>query len=117
MDTSEFFRSIEIAATFSSEKATKADLFGGRQLFVGLNCFEPGQSQKVHVHAGADKFYLVVTGKARMTVGDETREVGPGTVVWAPADLPHGVALALERTVMLVAIAPPPTAVTRPAAL
>ena len=113
---SEFFRSIEMAATFSTEKAAKAGLFVGRQLFVGLNCFEPGQSQKVHVHAGADKFYLVVTGKARMTVGEETREVGPGTVVWAPADLPHGVAQALERTVMLVAIAPPPAAVTRPAA-
>jgi quercetin dioxygenase-like cupin family protein len=113
---SEHFRSIHAAATFDGEKATKADLFRGQGLFVGLNCFEPGQSQKVHVHAGADKFYLVVTGKARITVGEETREVGPGTVVWAPADLPHGVAQALERTVLLVAIAPPPTAVTRPAA-
>lgn len=112
----EYFKSIDTAARFSAEKAAKADLFVGRQLFVGLNCFEPGQSQKVHVHAGADKFYLVVTGKARMTVGEETREVGPGTVVWAPADLPHGVAQALEPTVMLVAIAPPPAAVTRPAA-
>jgi quercetin dioxygenase-like cupin family protein len=112
----EHFLSIHAAATFDREKATKADLFRGQHQFVGLNCFEPGQSQKVHVHGGADKFYLVVTGKARITVGEETREVGPGTVVWAPADLPHGVAQALERTIMLVAIAPPPTAVTRPAA-
>jgi quercetin dioxygenase-like cupin family protein len=110
------FQSIHTVATFSSEKAAKVDLFIGEQLFVGLNCFESGQSQKTHVHAGADKFYLVVSGKARMTVGEETREVGPGTVVWAPADLPHGVAEALERTVMLVAIAPPPASVTRPAA-
>lgn len=86
----------------------KADLFAGQHLFVGLNCFEPGQSQKVHVHGGSDKFYLVVTGKARITVGAETREVGEGTVVWAPADMPHGVDEALERTVMLVALAPPP---------
>jgi quercetin dioxygenase-like cupin family protein len=112
----DYFKSIDSLVTFGAEKATKADLFAGRQLLVGLNCFEPGQSQKVHVHAGADKFYLVVTGKARMTVGEETREVGPGTVVWAPAELPHGVARALERTVMLVAIAPSPAAVTRPAA-
>jgi quercetin dioxygenase-like cupin family protein len=112
----EHFRSIHAVAMFDAEKETKGDLFRGHHLFVGLNCFEPGQSQKVHVHAGADKFYLVVTGKARITVGEETREVGPGTVVWAPADLPHGVAQALERTVLLVAIAPPPTAVTRPAA-
>lgn len=112
---SQYFRSIHAVATFDAEKPTKADLFRGQYLFVGMNCFEPGQSQQVHVHAGADKFYLVATGKARMTVGEETREVGAGTVVWAPADLPHGVAQALERTVMLVAIAPP-TALRRPAA-
>ena len=112
----EHFHSVPKAATFDAVKATKADIFVGQQLFVGLNCFEPGQSQKVHVHAGADKFYLVVSGKARITVGDQTREVGAGTVVWAPADLPHGVDEALERTVMLVAMAPPPAALTRPLA-
>lgn len=112
---SDYFRSIDAAATFDTDKATKADLFAGRSLLVGLNCFEPGQTQKIHVHAGSDKFYLVVSGKARMMVGEETREVGAGTVVWAPADLPHGVAQALERTVMLVAIAPPPGVIHRPA--
>jgi quercetin dioxygenase-like cupin family protein len=111
----DYFRSIDAAATFATDKAAKADLFAGRYLFVGLNCFEPGQTQKVHVHAGSDKFYLVVSGKARMIVGDQTREVGAGTVVWAPADLPHGVAQALERTVMLVAIAPPPGVTRQPA--
>ena len=102
-----FIQIADIAA-FDPDKAAKADLFKGERLFVGVNCFEPGQSQRVHIHAGADKFYLVVSGRARMTVGEVTREAGPGTVVWAPADVPHGVAEALERTVMLVAIAPPP---------
>lgn len=103
-----YFTAIDAAAGFDAGRATKADLFRGDRLFVGLNCFEPGQGQKVHAHAGADKFYLIVSGRARLTVGEETREAGPGTVVWAPADVPHGVAEALERTVMLVAIAPPP---------
>jgi quercetin dioxygenase-like cupin family protein len=105
---SDYFRDIGEATIFSTEKAAKADLFSGRQLFIGLNCFEPGQTQRAHVHAGADKFYLLVSGRARMTVGEVTREVAAGTVVWAPADVPHGVAEALERTVMLVGIAPPP---------
>jgi quercetin dioxygenase-like cupin family protein len=103
-----YFRQAGDAATFSADKATKADLFSGDALFVGLNCFEPGQAQRTHIHAGADKFYLVLSGRARMSVGDQTQEVGPGTLVWAPADIPHGVAEALERTVMLVGIAPPP---------
>ena len=112
----EYFRSILREATFSSDRAAKVDLWLGRQLFVGLNCFEPGQSQEVHAHAGADKFYLILSGKARMIVGEETRDVGEGTVVWAPADVPHGVVEALERTVMLVAIAPPPGGVSPPRA-
>jgi quercetin dioxygenase-like cupin family protein len=104
----EFFREIGTAAAFDRAKAAKADLFRGATLFAGLNCFEPGQGQTVHAHAGADKFYCVISGRARLTVGDDTREAGPGTVVWAPAGVPHGVAEALERTVLLVAIAPPP---------
>jgi quercetin dioxygenase-like cupin family protein len=103
-----YFRTIEGATTFGTDRPGKADLFGGDRLFVGLNCFEAGQRQHVHTHAGADKFYLIVSGRARMTVGTETREAGAGTVVWAPADVPHGVEEALERTVMLVGIAPPP---------
>src|SRR3989442_1258629 len=53
---------------------TKLDCFRSRHLLVGLNCFEPGQEQTVHAHDGADKFYFVVTGKARFTVGDRTLE-------------------------------------------
>jgi quercetin dioxygenase-like cupin family protein len=104
----EYFRSVTRSAAFSAEKAAKTDLFAGEHLFVGLNCFEPGQSQKVHAHAGADKFYYVCSGRARLTVGEATREVTAGEIVWAPAGVPHGVAEALERTVLLVGIAPPP---------
>ncbi|CAN5897980.1 cupin domain-containing protein [soil metagenome] len=105
---SDFFRSITQSAVFSAEKAAKADLCAGDHLFVGLNCFEPGQSQKVHTHAAADKFYYVCSGRARLTVGEETREVAAGEIVWAPAGVPHGVVEALERTTLLVGIAPPP---------
>ena len=99
-------------ALFHSGKATKIDLVRGEAMFLGLNCFETGQSQPVHTHAGADKFYLVLSGNARMIVGSETWEAPAGTLVWAPADVPHGVEAALERTVMLIGIAPPPRAVS-----
>jgi quercetin dioxygenase-like cupin family protein len=105
---SDYFRKVERSATFGPDNAAKADLFAGERLFVGLNCFEAGQTQKVHAHSSADKFYYVCSGRARLTVGEETREVGAGEIVWAPAGVPHGVEQALERTVLLVGIAPPP---------
>jgi quercetin dioxygenase-like cupin family protein len=110
------FKSVNELAEFSGEKMFKADLFSSPNLFVGLNCFQRGQSQKVHVHADSDKFYVVLSGKARITVGSDTREVGAGGIVWAPADIPHGVAEALEPTIMLVAMAPPPAPINPPAA-
>jgi quercetin dioxygenase-like cupin family protein len=105
--TTSFFDPATLAA-FRPDKMTKADLAQGGRLFLGINCFEQGQAQAVHTHPGADKFYFIVYGKARRTVGEETRVAGAGTVGWAPADIPHGVEEALERTLMLVAMAPPP---------
>jgi quercetin dioxygenase-like cupin family protein len=103
-----YVRRVAGLVAFRPDKGTKADLFRGDRLFVGLNCFEVGQSQPSHVHGGADKFYYIVSGRARFTVAEESFEAEAGAVVWAPADLSHGVEQALERTVMLVAIAPPP---------
>lgn len=97
-------------ASFDPGKVAKANLMRGKTLFVGLNCFEPGQSQRIHSHADADKFYLILSGKARLSVGSETAVAAAGTLVWAPAGVPHGVEEALERTVMLIAMAPPPGA-------
>ena len=103
-----YVRRLDDLASFRPDRATKADLFRGERLFVGLNCFEAGQSQPSHVHGGADKFYYVVSGRARFMVGEESFEAQVGAVVWAPADVPHGIEQALERTVVLVGIAPPP---------
>jgi quercetin dioxygenase-like cupin family protein len=95
-------------AVFSAAKMTKVDCFRSERLLVGLNCFEPGQSQAVHAHAGADKFYVVVSGKANFVVGERTVSAGPGDLILAPSGVPHGVERAETRTVVLVAIAPAP---------
>ena len=91
-------------AVFSADKMQKLDCALTDRLLLGLNCFEPGQSQKVHAHAGADKFYMVLSGRAKVVVGAEAREVGAGDLVFAPAGVDHGVETAYERTVMLVGI-------------
>jgi hypothetical protein len=102
---SEYFRRMAAAAVFGADKPGKADLFAGRHLFVGINCFEPGQTQRVHTHAGADKFYLVVSGRARMTSAKTRR---PGRGRWCGRrPTCRGVAEA-RRTVLLVGSLHPP---------
>lgn len=97
-----FYPDVAARAAFAPDGMRKLDCFETPRLFVGLNCFEPGQAQRVHAHPAADKFYLVLSGKASITVGDETRDVAAGDLVLAPAGVSHGVGTALERTVIMV---------------
>ena len=91
-----------------AEKFYKTTLWQGERVMVGMNCLEPGQTQQVHAHDGADKFYFVLEGEGRFTVGDEQTDAAAGTLVVAPSGIPHGVAnTANERLSLLVAIAPP----------
>jgi quercetin dioxygenase-like cupin family protein len=108
MDTQDLLQHLPDRAQFSGTKMMKLDCYRSDRLLVGLNCFEPGQEQKVHAHAGADKFYFVVSGKARFVIGDGTIEARAGDLVLAPAGVPHGVGQVLERTLLLVGIAPAP---------
>lgn len=108
MGTQDLIQRLPARAAFAAATMTKLDCFRSERLLVGLNCFEPGQTQRVHVHAGADKFYFVVSGKARFILENKTVEARSGDLILAPAGLPHGVEQALERTVVLVGIAPAP---------
>ena len=90
-----------------AEKFFKTTLWPGEHVMVGLNCLEPNQTQSVHAHEGADKFYLVLEGNGHFTVGGEDRDAGTGSLVIAPAGVAHGVSNnGNTRLSMLVAIAP-----------
>lgn len=90
-----------------AEKFYKKTLWHGAHVMVGLNCLEPNQAQRTHAHEGADKFYFVLEGRGRFTLGDEEREVEGGTLVVAPAGVNHGVTNTGDtRLTLLVAIAP-----------
>ncbi len=91
----------------AGEKFFKTTLWQGEHVTVGLNCLEPNQIQPVHAHDGADKIYFVLEGHGRFTFGDQTHEAATGTLVIAPAAVPHGVTnIGDSRLSLLVAIAP-----------
>ena len=104
-----YFLNWEDHAGSQAEKFYKTTLWSGEHVMVGLNCLEPGQTQKVHAHDGADKFYFVLEGSGRFTVGDEEREANAGSLVVAPSGISHGVTNnGSGRLSLLVTIAPPP---------
>ncbi len=95
-------------AQFQADKMAKVDLASTPRMICGLNCFEPGQAQKTHAHAGADKLYYVVEGSGEFTVGAEKRLLGAGEGLHVPENIDHGVVNTSphQRLVVLIVIAP-----------
>lgn len=91
------------------DKMYKSTLFESPRLLLGLNCLEPGQSDRVHTHPDQDKFYVVLEGEGEFTVGGESLCAGPGRTVLAPAGVTHGVAnRGAQRLVILMGLTPWP---------
>ena len=92
---------------YQPDKMAKVDLVASPRLMTGLNCFEPGQAQKVHAHAGADKLYIVVEGSGEFSVGPEKRQLAAGDLLHVPEQVEHGVVnTGASRLAVLIVIAP-----------
>ncbi len=50
----------------------------GDQVFLGRVTYEPGTTVKRHSHEHTEQAMLVLEGSLQMTIGDETRDIGPG---------------------------------------
>ena len=74
-------------------------------LSAGLYVLEAGDTDPQQPHS-EDELYLVVAGRARITVGDEVRAVRAGSVVFVGASVPHRFHDIEERLEILVVFGP-----------
>jgi mannose-6-phosphate isomerase-like protein (cupin superfamily) len=74
-------------------------------LSVGLYVLAAGQPDMQQPH-GEDEVYYVVSGAGRITVGDEERDVGPGSIVFVAATVPHRFHDIAEDLTLFVAFGP-----------
>ena len=94
-------------AAYQADKMAKVDLVSSPRMMAGLNCFEPGQVQKVHAHGGADKLYYVVEGAGEFSVGDKKTTLKAGDMLHVPENVDHGVVnTGSSRLAVLIVIAP-----------
>ena len=71
----------------------------------GLYTLEAGAIDGQSPHS-EDEVYVVMSGRARITVGEEACDVGPGSVVYVRATVPHRFHDIAERLEILVVFAP-----------
>jgi mannose-6-phosphate isomerase-like protein (cupin superfamily) len=74
-------------------------------LSVGLYVLKAGERDLQRPHT-EDEVYYVVSGRAKVTVGDETRDVRPGSIVFVATAVPHRFHDITEDLTLFVAFGP-----------
>ena len=74
-------------------------------LSAGLYVLDAGATDTQSPHT-EDELYYVVEGRARVTVGDDVRDIVPGSLVFVGAGVDHKFHDITERLVLLVAFGP-----------
>jgi len=74
-------------------------------LSCGLYVLEAGAKDLQSPHT-EDEVYVVMSGRGRVTVGEEVRDVRAGTVVFVAAGVTHRFHEIEERLVLMVAFGP-----------
>ena len=80
-----------------------------KQMSVWETTFPPGAGIPLHKHPHpVEELLYVLRGKGVETVGDEQRDVGPGTAIFIPPEVEHRIEnTGDEMLVLLVVVSPP----------
>jgi unsaturated pyranuronate lyase len=77
----------------------------GEQSTLAVVELEPGAIVPEHHHTN-EQLGLVIQGTVEFRVGDETKELGPGSTWNIPSDVPHEVRAGSEGAVVIDVFAP-----------
>ncbi|MEW2412279.1 cupin domain-containing protein [Streptomyces sp. NPDC046866] len=100
------FRLDELEAERLANDGAYLQFLRERNMSVGLYALDAGQSDPQQPHR-QDEVYFVVSGRASITVGEETTTVARGSVVYVPAGVPHRFHHITEDLKVLVVFSPP----------
>jgi quercetin dioxygenase-like cupin family protein len=74
---------------FEFVEGVRLHAIGGDQVLLCRVRYEPGKQVPRHAHEHTEQLMCVVEGSVTMTIGDETRELGPGDVVCVNRGIEH----------------------------
>ncbi|MGW3460945.1 cupin domain-containing protein [Streptomyces olivaceoviridis] len=100
------FRLDDLEAERAANEGAYLQFLRERNMSVGLYALNAGEHDPQTPH-GQDEVYLVVSGRASITVGLETTEVARGSVVYVPAGVAHKFHRISEDLRVLVVFSPP----------
>jgi mannose-6-phosphate isomerase-like protein (cupin superfamily) len=100
------FRLDDLDAERAANQGAYLRFLKERTMSAGLYALKAGESDPQQPH-DQDEIYLVVSGRAAITVGEETTTVARGSVVYVPARTPHRFHHISEDLRVMVVFSPP----------
>ena len=85
-----------------------AQFVHGEHMQMGRAVFPPGSVYEMHSHPH-EQFSLLLAGRMRLTVGAETREIGPGDGWYVPGNIEHGGEILGDEPVVFIDVYSPAT--------
>jgi mannose-6-phosphate isomerase-like protein (cupin superfamily) len=82
--------------------------FGSQNLTITWVEGAPESQQSSHSHNANEQAYVMVRGRGLMMVGDESQEVGPGTVIFVPPNTKHSIKNIGEEPLLFIGVTSPP---------
>lgn len=79
------------------------DSVNAQQTVFGITIFPPGAKHDIHRHPNAEETEYIIEGEGIARVGDDDVKMGPGDIVFVPANDYHGFynTSETERAVMI----------------
>ena len=98
----------DLAVYFSDSKVRTNIVTTGEHMQLIWAKFEPDGRYQLHSHPH-EQVSVMLQGRMRLTVGDEVREIGPGDMWFAPANVLHGGEFLGEDPVVFIDVYGPPS--------
>ena len=83
------FRSWDGVEPFQIFPTVRIHAIGGEQVLLCRVVYDPGTTVARHVHEDTEQVMVITEGDVTMTIGDETRTLGPGDVVVVNRGVEH----------------------------
>ena len=90
------------------EDGHETQIISGEHMHLLRAVFEPGSTYPMHSHPH-EQFSLLLSGRILLTVGDETREIGPGDGWYAASNVPHGGQIIGDQKAIFIDVYSPAT--------
>jgi quercetin dioxygenase-like cupin family protein len=83
------FRTWNGREAFELHDGVRLHAIGGEQVLLCRVQYDPGKQVTRHAHEHTEQLMAIIEGSVTMTIGEETRELGPGDVVCVNRGVEH----------------------------